>query len=288
MATRTGNFAIGIRRLGSDWCKDTRSLCAWLKQNGFDAIDLHNDNPDDIKAVQAAGLRVGTVDLKNWWNLIDADPGKRKENIAVCVQSIKDAAALGVKLHFTVVRPVDPQKSVLENYKVAVETYAPVGEAAAAVGGAIVLEGWPGSGENLACNPETYRAFLKDVKGSAINFDPSHLIRMGIDHVRFIREFAPHVRHVHGKDTELFADALYELGNIQSSAFGKPHGWGSHVWRYTIPGHGCAQWVEIFRALKQANYSGVVSVELEDENFNGSEQGEKDGFVHSLNFLKSC
>jgi len=237
--------------------------------------------------VQAAGLEVGTVDLKGFWGLIDKDAGKRKENIAVAVKSIKDAAVLGAVLHFTVIRPVDASLSVLENYKAAVDTYGPIGDAAASAGGAVVLEGWPASGENLACNPETYRALLKDVKGMAINYDPSHLIRMGIDHVRFIKEFAPHVRHVHGKDTELFADALYELGNLQGSAFAKGHGFGAHVWRYTIPGHGCAQWNEIFTSLKQAGFAGVVSVELEDENFNVGEKGEKDGFVHSLNFLRS-
>jgi hypothetical protein len=29
----------------------------------------------------------------------------------------------------------------------------------------------------------------------------------------------------------------------------------------------------------------LVSIELEDENFNGSEAGEKAGLIHSLNFL---
>lgn len=35
-----------------------------------------------------------------------------------------------------------------------------------------------------------------------------------------------------------------------------------------------------------ARYEGVVSVELEDENFNTDEESEKAGLTHSLNFLQ--
>ena len=132
------------------------------------------------------------------------------------------------------------------------------------------------------------RSFIKDVgAGVAVNYDPSHLIRLGVDHIRFLKEFAPHVRHVHAKDTQLFPDALYEFGT-QGSAFAKPHGFGEWTWRYTIPGHGDARWNEIFTILRDAKYAGVVSVELEDENFNGTEEGEKNALAQSLNFLKSA
>ena len=54
------------------------------------------------------------------------------------------------------------------------------------------------------------------------------------------------------------------------------------------PGHGVARWTEIFKELKAANYKGVVSIELEDENFNTSESGEKAGLMHSLNYLQGA
>ena len=118
-----------------------------------------------------------------------------------------------------------------------------------------------------------------------INYDPSHLIRLGVDHVRFLREFVSYVKHVHGKDTDLNSEMLYELGPMDS-CFQKAHGFGEWNWRYTIPGQGCARWPEIFSILKAGGYNGIVSVELEDENFNGSDEGEKAGFVNSLAFLK--
>ena len=33
-------------------------------------------------------------------------------------------------------------------------------------------------------------------------------------------------------------DQLYEFGNLQPATLAKPHAWGGHHWRYTIPGHG--------------------------------------------------
>ena len=39
--------------------------------------------------------------------------------------------------------------------------------------------------------------------------------------------------------------------------------------------------------LKAAGYDGAISIELEDENFNGTEEGEKRGFLASRDFLAS-
>jgi sugar phosphate isomerase/epimerase len=121
-----------------------------------------------------------------------------------------------------------------------------------------------------------------------VNYDPSHLLRMGIDPLRFLREFASRVYHVHGKDTELIEEGLYRYGNFQEPTFGKPHGFGEVNWRYTIPGHGAVRWVEIFRILAEAGYQGAVSIELEDENFCGTTEGEKAGILHARDFLQSC
>jgi sugar phosphate isomerase/epimerase len=124
----------------------------------------------------------------------------------------------------------------------------------------------------------------------AINYDPSHLIRLGVDPIRFLQEFIRFIPHVHAKDTELFPEAVYELGLYQDSVSPQrpPHRYGAHTWRYTIPGHGQARWTEIFRILRDNHYRGVVSVELEDENFIGSEADEKAGLLHSLNFLRGA
>src|SRR5438094_876583 len=284
MPTRTGNYAIGFRRGGGEWQKNLPTQAKWAKQAGFDAIDLGRATREDVATLKEAGLRLGSVDLLDFGQIMSNDPAKRKDVIAANVAYVKEAGALGAKALFTCIIPGDPTKKRAENYKLAVESFAPIAQACAAANVALAIEGWPGGGPwlaNLCCTPETVRSFIKDVgPGAGLNYDPSHLIRLEVDHIRFLKEFADHVKHVHAKDTEIDHDAMYEFGT-QDATFAKGHGFGQWTWRYTIPGHGIARWSEIFRILKSANYSGAVSVELEDENFNGSEQGEKSAFQHS-------
>ncbi|WP_428937966.1 sugar phosphate isomerase/epimerase family protein [Fontivita pretiosa] len=288
--TRTGSFPIGFRRGWSDWQKKSiRELAQWARSSGFALLDLMNVSIEDLKTVRDAGLDVGSIDLLDFGRIMADDSGARKELIARNIEYIQRLAPAGAKVFFTCIIPADPTRPRAQNYDLAVECFAPIAHACAEHGAWLVVEGWPGGAPylaNLGCTPETVRAFLKDVgRGAGINYDPSHLIRLGVDHIRFLREFAPHVKHVHAKDTDLDADALYEYGT-QGAAFAKPHGFGEWTWRYTIPGHGVARWGEIFRILQSAGYKGGVCVELEDENFNGSEAGEKAALLHSLDFLR--
>ena len=292
MPTRTGHFPIGFRRGGSDWQKaDLSSLADWAKQNGFEAIDLGRANSADVQTLKSAGLGVGSVDLIQAGEITHPDAAKRRDIISANVAYVKEAAAWGAKIFFTIIGG-EPGKKRAENYRIAVESFSPIAEAAAAVGATLVIEGYPGRAPDLALlctTPETYRALLKDLpRGTAINYDPSHLVRLGVDHIRFLKEFVASVRHVHAKDTEIFPEAIYELGLYQPSAFHSAHRFGEHVWRYTIPGHGVVRWPEIFSTLKSAAYGGIVSIELEDENFNGTEAGEKAGLIHSLAFLRGA
>ena len=288
-STRTGSFPIGFRRGWSDWQKNSiAELARWTKDNDFAALDLMNIKPADVKTLTSAGVRLGSVDLLDFGSVMSSDTAKRNDAIERNVAYVKEMAPAGAAVFFTCVIPGDPTAKRADNYKLAVECFGPIARACEQAGAAMVIEGWPGGAPHLAnhcCTPETLRAFLTDVgPGAAVNYDPSHLIRLGVDHVRFLKEFAPRVRHVHAKDTQLYPDALYEFGS-QTSALAEPHGFGEWTWRYTIPGHGEARWGEIFSILQRHDYGGLVSIELEDENFNGSEAGEKAALTHSRNFL---
>jgi len=287
--TRTGGYPIGFRRGWGQWQKDTTALAAWAVQAGFEGIDLGRATAADVAVLRSHGLRLGSVDLVEFGQIVSADLRKRTDVVAQNVAYVKEATALGVRAFFTCVFAPDPANRG-EGYKLAVEAYGLIAEAAAAGGARVAIEPYPGGWPNYAalfCTPETCRAVLRDLPcGIGLNYDPSHLIRLGVDHVRFLREFAPHVAHVHAKDTELLPEAAYEYGLYQGAAFAKGHGFGEHVWRYTIPGHGQARWTEIMTVLAESGYEGMVSVELEDENFNGTEEGEKAGLTHSLAFLR--
>jgi sugar phosphate isomerase/epimerase len=291
MRTRTGGFRIGFRRGWSNWQKDLAGLAIWGKDAGFEVIDLGRSCVSDLKTVRDAGVEVVSVDMLDWSALLSPDAGKRKDAIARNGEYFKDMGALGVKAFFAVAIPEDPERAGKDNFDLAVASFGELAPLAEPLGAMIVLEGWPGGPPfpNLCCNPETCRAMFKEVPspGLGLNFDPSHLIRMGIDPVRFIDEFAGRVGHVHGKDTEILTENLYEVGLYQRSIFNPPFFCGEFTWRYCIPGHGTARWTRMLSTLEKAGFCGAVSVELEDANYNGSEHSEKQGLLTALQYLQT-
>ena len=285
MKTRTGNFPIGFRRGGTDWQKDLPSLISWAQANELEVIDLGSDATESAPAVRAAGLRVGSIDLFNR-KMISADKAKRAEGVAESTAVIQATAGSEPTNYFLVMLPENPALPRAENFGYMVESFGELAGVLEANQGRLVIEGWPGPGA-LCCTPENLRAFFKAVpsKAMGINYDPSHLLRMGIDPLRFLHEFGDRAYHVHGKDTEILAEGQYEFGTEQPATFAKPISFGAHAWRYTIPGHGQVRWVEIFRLLVEKGYQGCVSIELEDANFNGPAASEKVGILQGARFL---
>jgi len=286
--TRTGGFPIGFRRGWSDWQKDLPSLIAFAKANGLECIDLARTGDVDAPVVAESGLRFGSVDLPEWRDLSSPDKAKRDEAVARNAEYIGKCAEFGVKNFFVVVQLANSELKLSERFDLAVQGYGALADVLAKHEAWVVIEGYPGA-DVPVCTPESYRIFLNECPARmAINYDPSHLIRQGIDPIRFLHEFAPRVQHIHAKDTEIFHEALYEHGHEKPPVRAKTHGFGSAFWRYTIPGHGEMRWREAFAILEQAGYQGCVSIELEDENFNGSEEGEKQGLIRSAHFLAGC
>lgn len=292
--TRTGSFPIGFRRGWSDWQKDLDGLIRFAKTSGFEAIDVGPLPKAELERIVAGGLKIGTIDLIGpWSDLASSDAGKRAAAATKNAEYVASVAHLCANF-FTVIIPEDHARKRAENFKLAVEGYGQLCAAMVASKTRIVIEGWPGGDphlSSLACSPADYRAFLKELPAASacINFDPSHLVRMGVDPVRFLGEFAPRVRHVHAKDTEISPEDLYEHGWSQPATFAKGHGFGGTYWRYTIPGHGQIRWSRCFDLLKQAGYAGMVSIELEDENFNdNTAAGEQRGLTAGRDFLISA
>lgn len=287
--TRTGNFPIGFRRIGSPWNQDLDSLLDWTKDNGFEVLDLTRKTEGEVERVIAAGLRIGSVDLPDWDGMISSDPKRRQEAVSRNAAHVRACGKIGPVNHFTIMIPADKAADRSENFAFMIESYrqlAPIFEEAQAK---LVIEGWPGPGV-LCCTPENLRVFFRECPSASfgINYDPSHLIRMGIDPIRFLQEFGDRIFHIHGKDTEMMFDQLYDFGTELPPTFEKPLPWGHMHWRYTIPGHGTMRWQHAFTLLRDQGYEGCVSVELEDMHFNGSEESEKEGLLRSAHFLAGC
>lgn len=292
---------IGFRIPGALGRLPLSELAQWAADNGFDAIDIGGPTPDAVEAVQKAGLQVGTFDLGGTGKLLSSDAAERQAG----AQTIKDTAAkakdLGLTKAFGVLLPGGGQQSRGESFKNWSEGWPAASEALAGAGVSFCLEGWPGGGPNypaLGVTPETVRAMLRvdQEKGAGalkLNYDPSHLIRIGVDPLRFLSEFGAHVRHAHGKDTALDANRLYETGNlgaslpadVPGSAAKGALGFGEGWWRYCIPGDGEADWGQIAAILAENGFDGTVSVELEDGRYNGSAEGEQKGLRRSREWL---
>ena len=289
MKTRTGNYPIGVRRGGSPWQKDFDGWVAWAKESGLEVLDVGRDGDEIGPQVVAAGLRVGTIDMKVGKEMISPNASKRKDAVARNAEYIAACAGLGELNYFLVMLPEDPGKSRKENFGYMVESFTELAPVLEQHKARIVIEGWPGPGA-LCCTPEGFRAFFRECSSAAmgINYDPSHLVRMQIDPLRFLKEFVNRVYHIHGKDTEILDENLYEYGNLQPATFAQNFRYGGLSWRYTIPGQGCTRWSAAFQILADAGYKGAVTVELEDHNFNGKEDTEKEGILLGVRFLAGC
>jgi sugar phosphate isomerase/epimerase len=110
------------------------------------------------------------------------------------------------------------------------------------------------------------------------------MVRVGVDYKRALKEFASRVIHVHGKDTALDAESLYLYGNL-SPTFDKTVDFGGGSWRYSIPGEGSVDWPHVCAALHQHGFDGIISLELEDFRYNGTEDGEKRGLSRARAYL---
>ena len=286
MKTATGNFPLGWRRRNYAWEQDLDGMIAWALENDLEVIDLGPDADSSAKTVVEAGLRVGTADLSLWQEMISPDAAKRRDAVARNAEYIRACAAAGAKTFFLVMLPEDPSRSRAENFGYMVESYGELASTFESCGAYLAIEGWPGPGA-LVCTPETYRAFIEQV-GSAnmgVNYDPSHLVRMGIDPIRFLKEFVSHVFHVHGKDCMIIDENLYQYGNLQEATFADSFKYGGMNWRYTIPGHGISDWKIILSILQESGYSGCVSIELEDHYYDDSEYDQKLGVLQGVKFL---
>jgi len=116
------------------------------------------------------------------------------------------------------------------------------------------------------------------------NFDPSHLIWQAVDPVRFLRQFADRIYHVHIKDAAIRPDGL---GGILGShlRFGDPQ----RAWDFRSPGRGDVPFEDILRTLNHIGYQGPLSVEWEDSGME-REQGAREAleFVRRLDASPSA
>lgn len=287
------NKKIGMRippKIGSHGIE---LLSNWASSIGIDVIDVPYYNQEVKSVLETAGLEVGTIDgigAVGQTKLLSSDEISRTDAVAALNNQITEISQLGGKVLFMCLVPDDITMSREEAFGIWKETFPSIVKHAELADVYLALEGWPGPAPyypTLGCTPEMLRAMFNAIpsKHFGINYDPSHLVRLGIDHLRFLSEFGDRVNYCHGKDTEVLHDELYESGVIQAT-FGSKYDFSEGSWRYTIPGQGDVNWSKIAIRLEKIGYTGPISIELEDHRYWGSLEAERQGIVKAKEHLE--
>jgi sugar phosphate isomerase/epimerase len=261
---------------------DLSDVARWAAGHGFDALEVAGwpatDPRDHIRAdrfdhAERARVRkifdeTGLILSSIAYYENNLHPTRRAEvndHVRKCVDA---AAELGCSTVGTFVGR-DPGLSVADNMKLAGAVFEPLVEYAGERGVTIVIEnclmkswhpdGYPG---NLAYSPELWEWMF--TLGLKLNYDPSHLVGLGIDPVAAIVPYISEIAHVQAKDTQILP------GKIERYGFYGPITGEKGWYRFRVPGLGQVDWAGLIDTLYEGGYDGVVSVEHEDPVWSGS------------------
>ena len=252
-------------------------VAAWpaLGDRPFTAthLDVEGYDRDAVLGLFAdRGLTLSS--LAYYDNNLHPDPDERAAVHAHLLRCIDAAADLGCPTVGTFVGR-HPGRSVRENLEDAAAVFAPLVDRAGERGVKIivencVMEGWHPDGYpgNLAYSPELWEWMFS--LGLYLNFDPSHLLWIGIDPVAAVRPYLDRIPHAQAKDVELFPDRRDRYGFF-GKTLERDDPWDVGWWRYRVPGLGQVDWVRLVDAMYEGGFEGVLSVEHEDPVWGGSE-----------------
>lgn len=286
------NRKIGMRISPKIGAEGMESVARFAASIGLDVIDVPVYNQEVKAVLENAGLEVGSIDgvgAVGRTKLLSEDEKSREEAVNALKTQMTEISQLGGKVMFMCLVPDDitmPRKKAFEIWK---ETFPAIVKHAEQENIYIALEGWPGPAPyypTLGCTPEMLRAMFNVIPSRhfGINYDPSHLVRLGIDHLRVLSEFGDRINYCHGKDTEILHDEQYECGNI-TATFGANYDFSEGPWRYTIPGQGDVDWAKVAVRLEKVGYQGPISIELEDHRYWGSLEKEQQGIIKAKEHL---
>jgi sugar phosphate isomerase/epimerase len=284
-------------------------IAAWAAGQGYQALEVAawpalGDRPFTATHVDANHLSAAAADdvralfekhaltlssLAYYDNPLHPDADERRA-VHDHLHAVIDAAAeLGAPTVGTFVGR-DPGRSVAENLREAERVFPALVDHAGEKGVKLiiencVMEGWHPDGYpgNLAYSPELWE-WMFDL-GLYLNFDPSHLMWMGIDPVAAVRPYVDKIPHAQAKDVQLFPELRNRYG-WPGKAVSRPDPWDVGWWRYRVPGLGEVDWNRLVDALYEGGFDGVLSVEHEDPVWGGTEEKVKTGLQVAYRTLR--
>ena len=257
-------------------------VARWAAGAGFEALEVYW--PPGAEPDLDVGMEISA--LAYYPNNLDPDDDAREAAHAHLRRVIEVAGASGVGLVCTFAG-ADPARPLEENLERFREVWPPLVEFAEKRGVRVAIENcpmvfersrWPG-GTNLAYCPAAWDGMFEAIPSAALglNLDPSHLHWLGIDAERAVRDYRVRIFHVHAKDTEIRRDELYRRSVLSLGV-----GWQAG----RMPGRGEIDWSGFVGALRDVGYDGVLSVEHEDGDFEGSDELVERGFELARDTLR--
>ncbi|HEX6601516.1 MAG TPA: sugar phosphate isomerase/epimerase [Solirubrobacterales bacterium] len=261
---------------------ETLEIAAWpsLGDRPFTATHLAADRFDAAEAERvrtALGQNgLGLSALAYYDNNLHPDEAVREEihgHVRACIDAAAELG--GVPVGTFIGR--DPGRTVSENLRQAEQVFPPLVDYAGERGVKLmiencVMEGWhpDGAPGNLAYSPELWEWMFG--MGLYLNFDPSHLLWLGIDPVEALRPYVDRVAHAHAKDAEVFPAERNRFGFFGKLGDRDRDPWDMGWWRYRLPGSGEVDFRRYVDTLYEGGFEGVLSVEHEDPIWGGSEE----------------
>ena len=252
-------------------------VAAWpaLGDRPFTATHLDVESYDRDAVLGLFGAHdLAISSIAYYDNNLHPDPLERAAVNQHVLRCIDAAADLGCPTVGTFVGR-HPERSVRDNLADAAEVFAPLVDRAGERGVKIivencVMEGWHPDGYpgNLAYSPELWEWMFS--LGLYLNFDPSHLMWIGIDPVAAVRPYLDKIPHAQAKDVELFPAQRDRYG-YYGKTLERDDPWDVGWWRYRVPGLGQVDWVRLIDAMYEGGFDGVLSVEHEDPVWGGTE-----------------
>jgi sugar phosphate isomerase/epimerase len=240
---------------------------------GVSHIDVERVDADAVHAMfERAGLEISS--LAYYPNNLDPDPEAREAANEHLRKVVDAAQALGVAIVGTFVGR-DKIRTISENLAEFRKVWPPLVDYAGERGVRLmiencVMEGWHPDGYpgNLAYSPELWEWMF--ALGLYLNYDPSHLLWLGIDPVEALRPYVTYVAHAHAKDAETFPAQRNRFGFFGRTSTREEDPWDMGWWRYRIPGLGEVDFRRCVDTLYEGGFDGVLSVEHEDPVWGGS------------------
>jgi sugar phosphate isomerase/epimerase len=283
-------------------------VARWTAENGFESLEIacwprtsgptrryagtsHIDvaNLSDTQARdivdEIEGLGLSISGLGFYPNPLHPDPEHRRSVIEHLQLVIAAAQRMGVPFVNTFMGG-DGKLTLDQNWQEALRVWPDIVATANDHGVRLTIENcpmifsddeWP-AGHNIAWSPRIWRRILEQWGETiGLNYDPSHLVWLMIDHARFVEEFGPHILHVQAKDLMIDRNGLYERGTLSG-------GIGWQVPR--LPGLGEVDWRVFFSSLYRAGYDGDIIIEHEDRGFEGTLELVQRGFLIARDTLR--